>query len=192
MIRYELAKIPSSWVLMPISPLSIEKEPSIDNPTPKNRSKMYKLSIVVILILIISFVHSSSNEGTDKIINTSNIDINGNINGNINEEVTTKLGSYSLIYTYKHDIHSFTQGLALWDGKVKKLDIDSGDRRTTTNIDEMLVVESAGLYGKSDLRIVKPSTGEVRGREEGCREATAATNSFCSSLHSLPSNFPAP
>ena len=65
------------------------------------------------------------------------------INSVITAEIVTTGGSYKLISTHTHDIHSFTQGL-----------IFAAD-------EESLVIESAGLYGKGDVRMVNYDTGEV-------------------------------
>ncbi len=47
---------------------------------------------------------------------------------------------YTLIATHPHDVEAFTQGLLFWEGRF---------------------VESTGLRGESDLRVVDPETGDV-------------------------------
>ncbi|KAL7564952.1 hypothetical protein ACA910_010346 [Epithemia clementina (nom. ined.)] len=53
----------------------------------------------------------------------------------------TRLGSFELLETVPHDTNSFTQGLELWN--------------------ETHILESAGLYGESNVRLVEIQTGKV-------------------------------
>lgn len=112
----------------------------------KIHPRVMAISIFGSLLLLLGWISSSSSSSSSERIVETPVSVDGTSSkpiDTVSSAIVTNGGSYKLISTHSHDINSFTQGLVF------------------SSHDESLVIESAGLYGKSDVRIVNYDTGEV-------------------------------
>lgn len=125
---------------------------------------MVSFSLLFLLIFILSFFADFTGASNDPISAGVGIDVGidghtTNVGDDTNIGTQTLGGSYTLLSTLPHDPTSFTQGLM------------------TSPYDKDNVYESAGLYGRSNLRLVSIATGEV------IRSTTIGAKYFAEGIH---------